>query len=67
MHTRDEDLHWYMWGGATEETKEMLSTSRPLPSSNIVGVPVAGCKNFDFAWPIVRFFFLIFLFVLLFI
>lgn len=32
-------LHWYMWGGATEDTTEMLSMSRPLPSTVIVGVP----------------------------
>lgn len=28
-----------MWGGATEDTTEMLSMSRPLPSTVIVGVP----------------------------
>ena len=33
-------LHWYMWGGAIEDTTEMLSISRPLPSTVIVGVPV---------------------------
>ena len=32
-------LHWYMWDGAMEETTEMLSMSRPLPSTVIVGVP----------------------------
>lgn len=43
---RDDDqrfmfghLHWYMWDGAMEETTEMLSMSRPLPSTVIVGVP----------------------------
>lgn len=28
-----------MWDGAMEETTEMLSMSRPLPSTVIVGVP----------------------------
>lgn len=32
-------LHWYMWDGAMKETTEMLSMSRPLPSTVIVGVP----------------------------
>lgn len=39
FRAREQDLHWYMRGGATvDESTLMLSMSRLLPSRVIVGV-----------------------------